>query len=92
MVGNRCVLRRLPIDAADVVKPDQILMGTAIAIMCATVGISRRWFLENTRKGQWLVDRLGPAKASRVLGVLSLAGVVFGILLAMSIVNPVRWS
>jgi hypothetical protein len=71
--------------------PEQIFIGAATAVLCAIGLVQRRWVLENTRKGRWLVERVGPRHAARVLVALLACGAVFGTLLAIGVVNPVRW-
>jgi hypothetical protein len=70
---------------------EQVIIGSATAILCMAGLRQRRWLLENTRKGRWLVQRVGPAAASWLLCSLLAAGGVFGVLLAMGVVNPVHW-
>jgi hypothetical protein len=71
--------------------PEQILIGAATAVLCVIGLLQRRWLLENTRKGRWLVERFGPVRAAWLLCVLLAGGAVFGTLLATGIVNPVQW-
>ena len=70
---------------------EQILIGAATAVLCAIGLVQRRWLLENTRKGRWLVERVGPVRAAWVLVALLAGGAVFGALLAIGIVKTVRW-
>jgi hypothetical protein len=71
--------------------PDQILMGTAIALVCVVGAWHSAWLVEQTRKGQRLANWLGPAKAVRVLRISLICGAVLGALLAVGVLNPVRW-
>lgn len=71
--------------------PEQIFMGAATCALCAIGLAQRRWLLENTRKGRWLVERLSYPRANRVVCVFLAAGAVLGALLAIGIVNPVQW-
>jgi hypothetical protein len=70
---------------------DQILMGTAIAAVCLAGAWQSVWLVEETRKGQRLGDWLGPAKAAQVLRIVLICGALAGGLLAVGILNPVRW-
>ena len=70
---------------------DQILMGTAIAGVCLAGAWHSAWLVEQTRKGQRLADWLGAARAVRVLRIVLICGAVAGGLLAVGILNPVRW-
>jgi hypothetical protein len=66
-------------------------MGMAVALLCATGLWHDRWFLENTGKGQRLVRWLGEANALWTLRGLFVAGILFGVLLAVGIITPIRW-
>lgn len=69
----------------------QILMGAATAALCA-VGIWQSgWIARNTRKGQWLARRCGERRAITILRCLFILGVVFGVLLATNIIQPIAW-
>lgn len=70
---------------------DQILMGTAIAGMCLVGAWHSDWLVIQTRKGQRLADWLGAARATHVLRVGLVCGALLGALLAVGVVNPVRW-
>lgn len=71
--------------------PDQIAMGTGIAVMCSVGVWHSPWLIEHTCKGQRLAEWLGAARALWLLRVALLCGVVLGALLAVGILNPVRW-
>jgi hypothetical protein len=71
--------------------PEQIIIGAATAVLCVIGLMQHRWLLENTRKGRWLVERVGSVHAAWLLCALLAGGAVFGALLAIGIVNPVRW-
>lgn len=71
---------------------DQIFMGAAIALICVMGLLNDVWFLQNTRKGRWLVERFGDDRARLVLRVALLGGAVFGLLLAADVVRPLRWG
>jgi hypothetical protein len=70
---------------------DQILMGTAIAVVCLAGAWHTAWLVEQTRKGQRLADWLGPVKAVRVLRIALICCALAGALLALGILNPLRW-
>lgn len=69
-----------------------LLVGVLVAALCTLLLIKHRWFLEKTTKGQWLSAWLGSARASVVLRVLAVCGIVFGLLLAGGIIRPVHWQ
>jgi len=70
---------------------DQVLMGYAIAVVCFAGVVSSRWFLNNTKKGRWLLIRFGPVNGLWVLRGLLVLGMAFGICLAHNVIQPVRW-
>lgn len=71
--------------------PEQIFIGCATALLCVAGFVQRGWLLEHTRKGRWLVEKLGLFRATWVLATLLAFGAVFGVLLATGVVNPVQW-
>lgn len=70
---------------------DQILMGSAIAVMCVIGAWHSPWLIEHTRKGQRLSNWFGPVRAVWVLRGMLACGAVLGALLATGVVNPLRW-
>jgi hypothetical protein len=70
---------------------DQILMGTAIAIVCLVGAWHSAWLVEQTRKGQRLADWLGAVRAIHVLRVGLICAALLGALLAIGVLNPLRW-
>ena len=62
-----------------------------MALICAAGLLKSAWFLESTRKGRnlsrWFGDRVG----LWVLRGLLFGGIVFGVLLAMDVIRPMRW-
>ncbi len=70
---------------------DQVLMGVGVAVVCLAGLVRADWFLAETRKGQRLVRWLGQPWAGRVFRALMGLGIVFGLLLASGVVNPVQW-
>lgn len=70
---------------------EQILMGAALCIVCLAGAWHSQWLIEHTRKGRRLAESLGARRALWLVRVLLLAGAMFGALLALGIVNPVRW-
>jgi hypothetical protein len=71
--------------------PDQILMGTAVSAMCLLGAWHSVWLVEQTRKGQRLAEWLGLPRALWVVRGALLCGALLGALLAVGVVNPVRW-
>ena len=72
-------------------RNDQTIMGVAIALVCAAGLAKSAWFLENTRKGRWLARRLGDRPAVWMLRSVLCGGIVFGVLLAVNVIRPLRW-
>ncbi len=71
---------------------EQILIGVLSAMLCV-VGLCREsWLLAETPKGRKLVASLGGRRAQWVLRCLLAVGVLFGLLLALGVVNPLRWE
>lgn len=70
---------------------EQILMGFAVAALCAAGLWKDRWFLANTKKGRRLAAWLGETKALWVLRGLFGVGILFGLLLAGDVIRPVHW-
>ncbi len=70
---------------------EQIFIGAATCVLCLIGVWHASWLLEHTRKGQFLVNRLGETTGRNVLLVLLAIGATFGALLACGIVNPIRW-
>jgi hypothetical protein len=68
--------------------PDQVLMGYAIATVCFLGVVYARWFLNNTKKGRWLLIRFGPKHGLWVLRGLLVAGIAFGVCLANNVIRP----
>jgi len=67
-------------------------MGLSIMAMCLFGLWHHRWLLDNTRKGQRLVNWFGEVGGPWVLRGLLVAGAVFGILLAFDVVHPIEWK
>ena len=71
---------------------EQIFIGLTTAALCG-VGLYREfWFLSETNKGQWLTRIFGFSTALWILRGLFTVGVIFGLSLALGIVNPIRWD
>ena len=66
-------------------------MGAGIVTLCVMLLFRERWILEQSRSGQRLVERCGPARAPWVLRAVLLAGITFGGLLANGVIQPVQW-
>jgi hypothetical protein len=71
--------------------PDQILMGTGIAIVCLVGAGQSEWLIANTRKGRRLGEWLGDARALWGLRAALVCGAIAGALLALGVLNPLRW-
>lgn len=70
---------------------DQILMGTAVALLSVVALWKTDWLLEHTRKGQWFVRRFGAWKARGIVRSFFFFAAVFGVLLAVNVIRPVQW-
>ena len=70
---------------------DQVFIGILTAILCGAGLVNRRWLIGHTRKGRWLAGRCGAVRAEQVLAAILLCGVALGVLLAIGVINPVRW-
>ncbi len=71
---------------------EQVLIGVLCAGLCVLGLWHERWLLENTRKGRRLVNWFGPVGGLRVLRALLVAGLVFGVLLAVDVIRPMHWN
>ena len=69
----------------------QIFMGVSVALICALGFLKQQWLLANTRKGQRLCKLLGKGRAIWMLRAILVAGIVFGVLLAMDVIQPISW-
>jgi len=69
----------------------QIFIGSTVALLCLWGLFKHRWFLETTKKGKRLIARFGDRKAAWILNGLFVMGIVFGILLAIDVIHPIRW-
>jgi hypothetical protein len=70
---------------------DQILIGGTTAAMCLAGLYKPVWLLQHTEKGRRLVRWLGNSRALWLLRFSLAAGLGFGLLLAMGVINPVRY-
>ncbi|MCA9055870.1 MAG: hypothetical protein KDA75_18680 [Planctomycetaceae bacterium] len=71
-------------------NPEQLLIGGTTAAMCLAGLWHQGWLLEHTRKGQRLVAWCGSANAAWLLRLLLAAGLGFGVMLAIGVINPLR--
>ncbi|MEZ6045116.1 MAG: hypothetical protein R3C11_05955 [Planctomycetaceae bacterium] len=71
---------------------EQIMMGIGLALISFWGLVKVDWFRENSRYGQWFVSKLGSETARRVLQGLMLTGILLGALLALNIIQPLRWE
>jgi len=70
---------------------DRIVIGGGVTMLCLAGLRYDRWFLSNTKKGEWLVHRFGGQNALWILRALFCLGALFGILLACGVIQPVSW-
>jgi len=70
---------------------EQTMMGVFIVLLCLTGLWADRWLLTRTKKGQRLVGWFGESRARWVLRGLFVAGILFGLLLARGIIQPISW-
>lgn len=70
---------------------EQIFIGLTTSALCGAGLYRDVWFLSETRKGRKLVAACGEEKALWILRGLLTAGLGFGLLLAVGVVNPIRW-
>ncbi|MFK7776541.1 MAG: hypothetical protein QM501_00285 [Gimesia sp.] len=68
------------------------LIGGAVLLFSFLGLIKEQWFLANTRKGQRLTKWFGPARAIWVMRVIFVTGIIFGGLLATSMIQPIQWK
>lgn len=71
---------------------EQVFIGGTTAAMCLAGLCREGWLLQETRKGQRLSRWLGDESAVWVLRLLLACGLGFGVLLAVGVINPVRYS
>ncbi|MFG0332670.1 MAG: hypothetical protein ACF8TS_04835 [Maioricimonas sp. JB049] len=71
---------------------DQIFIGGTTAILCLLGLWNEAWVLSETSKGRRLTGWFGQQRGLWVLRVILCLGLLFGVLLAMGIINPVRWD
>lgn len=69
-----------------------LAMGVAIVLACLMILFRERWFLDNTTKGQRLVQRFGAERAVWILRGLLLLFATFGGLLASGTIRPIQWK
>jgi hypothetical protein len=72
-------------------SPEQVVIGSATAVLCLAGLRHKSWLLEHTRKGRRLVDCFGTVRAAWILRGLFATGAIFGALLATGVINPVHW-
>ncbi|MGD9854702.1 MAG: hypothetical protein AB7U20_07095 [Planctomycetaceae bacterium] len=70
---------------------EQIFIGLTTSALCGAGLYWETWFLTETRKGRKLVAVCGAETANWVLRGFLTLGVVFGLSLAVGVVNPVQW-
>ncbi|MEZ6055645.1 MAG: hypothetical protein R3C01_02970 [Planctomycetaceae bacterium] len=72
-------------------NPEQIFIGGVTAALCAAGIVKRTWILTETTKGQRLVRRWGESRAAMFTLIVCLTGLLFGLALAIGLLNPIRW-
>lgn len=71
---------------------DQILFGTALALV-SIVGLAcESWLMQHTKKGQSLARWFGEANGRWVLRALLAGFALLGTLLALDVVRPLQWK
>ena len=70
---------------------EQMAMGLGVAALSLLGLFQSSWLIARTRKGQWLVNRLGPERGLWGLRAALLLAAAFGVALATGWINPVRW-
>ena len=70
---------------------DQIFIGSATCVLCLAGLWQHAWLMEHSRYGRGLVRWFGHDRAPWILRGLLALGALFGALLAVGIVNPIRW-
>ena len=70
---------------------NDMAMGAGAITLCLMLWVRQRWFLEQTRKGQKLVEMVGSKNAPWVLTLILVAGIAFGGLLAKGVIKPIQW-
>ncbi len=73
------------------VPGEQIFIGLMTAALCGAGMSAEVWFLTETRKGRKLVNVCGAKNSLWIVRGVFTAGIIFGLLLATGIVNPVQW-
>ena len=75
----------------DLPGQNEMIIGFGTAGLCMVGFVKCQWFLDNTTKGQRLVDRFGPEKAATVFRLMMMIGCIFGGLLGIGIIKPIQW-
>lgn len=70
---------------------DRVIIGGGVTVLCLAGLRHDRWFLSNTKKGEWLVRRFGERNATWIIRALFCLGALFGILLACGAIRPITW-
>jgi hypothetical protein len=71
---------------------DQILFGTALALV-SLVGLAcESWLMQHTKKGQALARWFGDSNGRWVLRAVLAGFALLGTLLALDVVRPVQWK
>jgi hypothetical protein len=67
------------------------MVGSIIIILGLLIYFKEHWVLENTGKGRRLIGWFGAANAPWVLRGLTVLTIIFGVLLAIGIIRPIKW-
>lgn len=70
---------------------NDMAMGAGVVTLCLMLWVRQRWFLEQTRKGSWLVETVGTKNAPWVLRIILVTGIAFGGMLAKGLIKPIQW-
>ncbi len=70
---------------------EQIFIGLITSALCSIGLYQEFWFLTETEKGRWLVKKCGRQAALWILRGLLTIGGIFGLSLALGVINPIRW-
>ena len=73
-------------------RPDQLIFGTALAMVSLAGLAFESWILANTRKGRFVTERFGVRGGRWALRAVLCGFVLLGTLLALDLVRPIQWK